>query len=323
MRQVTAILGVVLIAAAAASAGTTFTWNGSVSSNWENEDNWTPSPTPNPLRWPGENGDIDDDIAVVRFEFGMTNMPVKHAGTNITIAKLQILYNTTQQHGATVRIDRRDQEQNHVIFIMDGDGLTVESDCLLSIGNSGDDPEAEVQLHGGGNIVLDGIIEFAGSNSALELYGVDKTYVTTGSGSIRGTEVGHIPAGDQTVLVLGPGNAINGSVKIYAPLVNHGLVDTDIPGVANYGDTIILYCEPKVGSGTWAVNGGGSGQGQQNTMIVLTPVAGTGNLVVGANGFLVVRRHFSLYGTLTQLGSISVDPDIMFDVGVFDAEGCP
>lgn len=303
---------------AVASAGTTFTWTGDVSMNWKLSDNWLPD-----TAWPGQNA--DDDIVIVRFQFGMVNMPEKPTGGTTTIAKLDILYNSGLGQGATVTVMPAGPWIFNAIKITERDGLTVETDCQLILGGQAEGNDyAEVLLAGGGNITLDGVIEFAGAVSELELTSTnEQTSVIIGSGSIRGTELGAINGSD--VLVLGPDNAINGSVDIFVPLVNHGEVDPDIPGVTNYGDTITLYCEPKVGPGLWSISGSGSGQGEQNTMVIYAPVAGTGNLVVGANSVMDVHRHFSLYGTYI-VGSgalIRVDQHIMFDVGRFAPEACP
>jgi len=133
------------------------------------------------------------------------------------------------------------------------------------------------------------------------------------------TAAGNITSGGETVLVLGPDNAIYGSVDIWGPLVNHGLVDTNHPTLN--GRTIVLYCDPKVGAGDWKVTGGSVQN--PNTMEIYAPVAGTGDLEVGANGLLIVHRHFSLYGTATIAGTVNVDQDVMFDVGVFAPVDCP
>ena len=118
-----------------------------------------------------------------------------------------------------------------------------------------------------------------------------------------------------------PNNAIDGSFNISSPLVNHGVVDPWHP--TTDGHTMTLQCEPKVGAGDWKVTGGTSGS--PNTMVIDTPIAGAGDLVVGSNGVLEVHRHFSLYGnaTISALATINVDREIMFDVGVFAMVGCP
>ncbi len=303
--------GAVVPPPAAMADQTTFTWNGSQNNDvWENVDNWDANPTPSTPRWPGEESQgenpILDDIVIV--EWIATNLndrwPVKGAG-DIIIAELHV--RNVPQHPASATLPGSSSE-NHVIYVTDRDGLTVETGCTLTIGGGGTYPNAEVQLYGGGNIALGGTLEFAGAGSQLELSGIDNTYVTSGNGAIVGDAAGWITAPDTTVLVLGPDNGIYGDVTITAPLVNHGIVDTD-------GGTINLWCEPKIGPGLWVVDGG--------IMNVWAPVAGTGNLVV--DGTLNVHRHFSLYGSLTQgVGAvIDVDTNIMFDVGVFAAEGCP
>ncbi len=324
MQRITVMLAVLpvvaLLAAPASADQTTFTWTrGGGTDNWEDASNWFADPQPNPLRWPGE-GAFVDDIVIVRWEFGMgddVEVVKPNGDASITIAELRILYNQTFNKWASVTIAPRGGDQFHEIEVTARDGLTVEEDCVLTIGGSDANPNATLRLSGGGDIMLDGTILLNGADdgdqSALQFNpspgNSDETYVTRGCGAIGAPEPGWITSGgDQVVLVLGPGNTIYGDVILALPLVNQGLVET-------YGGTLKLVCEPKIGPGDWSVTGG--------TMEVLAPVAGTGDLLVA--GDLNLHRHFSLYGNLTQVGGsvITIDQDVMFDVGEFDATGCP
>jgi len=181
--------------------------------------------------------------------------------------------------------------------------------------------------HAARDHLLAGVIEAVSSQlnkePILTFGGADMTHVLTGRGGFRGTGAGVMTG--EAVLVLGVNNAIEGNMDISLPLVNNGLVTTDIPGVDNFADTIHLWCEPVIGAGDWQATGGGSGDGQRNWLVVDTPLAGSGDLVVGEYGGLKVHRHLTLSGTLTveRRARIEVDKEVMFDVDRFVPENCP
>lgn len=157
------------------------------------------------------------------------------------------------------------------------------------------------------------VIQFAG------------TTVTSGCGYIYGRDRLYLrrPVGDRnTVLVLGPDNGLHGGLRIDLALVNRGVVDPTDPEDANGTHWMQLYCQPKVGPGDWRITAGGTGT---NTMVIDTPIVGTGNLVLGSSAILNVNAHVSLYGTMTAGPGcyITVGKGIMFDVDRFPLADCP
>lgn len=144
----------------------------------------------------------------------------------------------------------------------------------------------------------------------------------TGSGSIIGSGSGNITAPDDVVLVLGTGNRIYGNVNLYGPIINNGVIDPGIPGGGG-GNTLTLYCEPKLGAGNRMVTS--SQQGQANRMIIWAPVSGSGNLVMDPYGILEVHRHFWLTGQFSMYSGaqVQVDKEVVFEVSRFSPAGCP
>ena len=109
-------------------------------------------------------------------------------------------------------------------------------------------------------------------------------------------------------------------------LVNHGLVDPNNPD-GGTGDTITLTCDPKIGDGDWQVTCTDCDEDEEkNTMIIKTPIVGTGDLVVGHHGLLQVKRLLSLHGHFEMSGTkakIEVDKNVLFDVDRFSSTSCP
>jgi len=60
-------------------------------------------------------------------------------------------------------------------------------------------------------------------------------------------------------------------------------------------------------------------------MEVWTPIAGSGGLTVNNGGVLLVHRSIVLYGdlSLSALGQVSIDAEVLFDVGGRDPAACP
>jgi len=310
-----ALCGAALLAATVHAQPAVFTWNGSQSSSWKNKYNWN---RPQGVeRWPGENTQITDDEVIIAYININTPMPQLDNGGNIKIGKLEIQYDT--QPATLTLVDPGDPLYN-ALTVTKRDALTVQANCQLILGQ-----DCFLLLDGGGDIALDGVVRFDGPNAKFELLGAgyDYTYVTTGSGSFRGTGAGVMTG--EAILVLGVNNAIEGNMDVSLPLVNNGLVTTDIPGVDNFADTIHLWCEPMIGAGDWEATGGGSGDGQRNWLVVDTLIAGSGDLVVGEYGGVQVHRHLTLSGTLTveRRARIEVDKEVMFDVDRFVPENCP
>jgi len=120
--------------------------------------------------------------------------------------------------------------------------------------------------------------------------------------------------------VLGPGNQINGEVRLYSQTVNHGVIDPYYDG-SDGGQLMSLYCQPKLGSGLWSVTGGSQ---DDNTLEVWTPIAGSGGLTLNGGGLLLVHRSIVLYGNLSLSGGqASIDAEVLFDVGSRDPADCP
>lgn len=109
-------------------------------------------------------------------------------------------------------------------------------------------------------------------------------------------------------------------MSLFSQTVNYGAIDPQIPNGAG-GHIMFLHCEPKLGPGQWSVTGGTL---YENTMEVWTPVAGSGGLTVASGGVLHVHRAMVLYGSSSVSGgSVTVDAEVLFDVGGLDPEGCP
>ncbi len=227
-------------------------------------------------------------------------------------------------------------DTNRRLTIEGRDGLTVQDSATLRVGQ-----KCWLILQGGGTIVLDGTIKGVGgvppdSEGTVVFKPNDNyptsshTYITTGSGMFLGATGLRLfpPVGSAIeTLVLGPDNAIHGTVLITIPLINHGLVDPNNPIDGGTGDTITLECDPKIGDGDWKVTCDDCDEDdEKNTMVILTPVVGTGDLTVGHHGLLQVKRLFSLHGDFSISGvkaKIEVDPGVPFDMDRFPSQACP
>ena len=170
---------------------------------------------------------------------------------------------------------------------------------------------------------LDGLIQTGAGHGSI-LLSDHKTYVTRGSGSIRGIGTGRTLADviqiTGGVLILGPDNEINGQVRLLPLTVNYGAID---PGYTNSagGHLMRLTCEPKLGPGEWGVTGGSV---NNNIVEVWAPIAGSGGLTLNGGGFLLMHRSMVLYGSLVANGgSVSIDPEVLFDVGGLSPTDCP
>jgi|GEM_PF-1211066 len=218
---------------------------------------------------------------------------------------------------------------NKKLTIGGRDGLTVQAGGVLRIGS-----DSNLFLDGGGVISLDGRIDGvgAGNHGSTVSFQYSHTYITTGNGVFLGSNSVkplRLFSGKADTLVLGPGNAIHGTVDITVALINRGVVDPNdvISDEENINNTIRLLCETKIGDGDWQVTCTDCDENDEwNTMEVLTSVVGTGDLVVGHHGVLKVKRLFSLHGQFEMSGTkakIEVDKNVLFDVDRFSSLSCP
>lgn len=133
----------------------------------------------------------------------------------------------------------------------------------------------------------------------------------------------------EATLILGPDNTIAGTVRVNAALVNHGLVDPNNTTDQTVNHKIRLTCEPKVGPGDWQAtcdDCDDEEEDENNILSVEAMVVGTGDLTVGTQGVLNVKRHMSLHGDFEIAGKwakIQIDPHIIFDVDRFTSDLCP
>ncbi|RJP33201.1 MAG: hypothetical protein C4547_12840 [Phycisphaerales bacterium] len=312
------ILAVLLVSAAASGSGTDYTWTGAEdSTTWKEPGNWLPL---DDSGWPGQD---PADTATVPHIQGDAYYPLVPLDT-IELAALTLTYD--QYGGSQVNFEPSTSSRSALI-VTGRDGLVVGQSCTITIAKA-----RSLQLSGGGQYVIDGVID-GGSTALLAephlVFGGsgtdDTTHVLAGTGSIRGSAaLVLLPYSADNVVVLGYDNAIYGSVKVGVALVNHGVVDATIPGSQNGGHVLRLYCQPKVGDGDWKITGN-ENFSSDDVLLVDTPVAGSGKVIVGQHGILDVNVHFSVYGTMTMEpnATIVVAPGVMFDVDRFQKTGCP
>ncbi len=290
-----------------------FTWNGSEGPEWDVADNWTPN-----ARVPG-SGDRAYIPSVA------DNYPVIN-GNHVTVCELEL--EKTGNSNPTLTIAEHASTSNAIV-VTGRNGLSVGAECEIHIAKAG-----ILSLGAPGTVLLDGNIVFVDSNGPIGppsfLLPTGATMLT-GDGYILGADDANnyafIGGGNNhdNWLVVGPNNALYGSLWIAAGVVNNGLIDPNGQDSPTYGRTLYLTCTPKIGSGRWEVTGGAlvEEQPRLNTLLIDVPVATSGSVKIGSYGVLDIRNHFTVMGKFEMDGNgkYSVAQNILFDAHRF-AKAC-
>ncbi|MCG3130593.1 MAG: hypothetical protein FLDDKLPJ_01358 [Phycisphaerae bacterium] len=290
-----------------------YTWIGE-NTNWHDVDNWGPNQNHIPT--------TGDAVYIPSVD---SNLYPVITSNSVEICALELDKSDPEGSAPTVTVDEHASTYN-TLTVTGRNGLVVGANCAIRLMKHGG-----LILEAAGTVELDGRIVFA--DSAVQ----QRPFLTlpagatmlTGSGMILGRdddsgdeeEFGLILGDGQheSWLVVGPNNGLHGSLWIDVGLVNNGVVDPNAQDAPTYGRRVYLYCLPKIGSGRWDVTGGASGENQENKLIVLAPVAGTGSLKVGAYGLLDIQNHMTGFKKLELEGNAqySVLQNVLFDVNRF------
>lgn len=265
--------------------------------------------------------------------------PIVNIGDQTPLVVKSVTLQVVNGHYPTLTLPEPAQgSSGRSLYITDGASVSLDAGttvwldtgCDLTLG--GDGYLTTIRLEG--DIVFKDVGTGGGEGSpGIRLAPKDDNssavFVTYGSGRIRGEISGEITPGSipgnnppdpsRIVLVLGEGNAIYGSIESNVLLVNNGVVDPYEPVTGTPGRTLTLWCEPKGGSGLWSVTGGASGSGNENTMIIRSNLTGTGDILIGEYGKLIVKRNVSVLGTfeMREHADILIDKDVLFEAHRF------
>jgi len=280
---------VAFASASVALAGETYTWDGSSSTAWTTAANWSG----------GTFATYPDDAGDKAIITNQTNDPVVNANIEVGIVDIQSGQVTIPDGGSSFR----------TLTIDNTNGLSVAAGAFVYL-----EYDAKLILEGGGDLVLNGNIEFVnvGSRTADPvLHLLEATAIPdSGSGDINAAIKAVITADDaDSVLVLGAGHDVNGTFDIEAPLVNNGRLLVD-----GTDEKIHLKTYAKTGNGDYEITGSGA------IIEVDVPVSGgAGSGLTMSTGTLDVDYYFILCGELDMTGGvINVDANAMFEMS-----GCP
>lgn len=311
-----------LILTTASKAQTAFTWTGGTDTDWDDQTNWSPSNQ----GYPGQS--VDDDTVTIP---STTTQPTLNV--SVTIRKLTMADSGTDPfltlNGGDLTIE---SVESTSLIVGANCTILIKKDHVMEINLDGDTDPPAIDT---GHIELNGEIllgrDSDGGSDRPELRFGAGVYYTTGTGKIVGKISGDHPGilqgspavGDSwpVMLVLGPGNSLEGGLEVAIGLLNNGLVSTkifnddeDLPDPSY----LILTCQPKGGAGDWIAEGriGASGN-----FVVATNLNGTGDITVEEYGHLSVERHMTLLGQFLMTGvssGMSVLAKTVFDVNRFE-----
>lgn len=166
---------------------------------------------------------------------------------------------------------------------------------------------AQLWFQASGAINLEGLLEIDCAGDCTSEYptiwlrgdNVPVVITTFGGGYMKSRTgarcviIGNTPS---DVFCLGQGNEMQGRFDIPITFVAAGNARTKVDPQAEAGNTINLYCYPKIINypGEWTVDGGASGSGNEAKIVVNTMVSGTAKFKVDDYGLLAINRHFTL-----------------------------
>jgi len=296
------LIGIILIVGLAvgcmapvAQAERVFQWNGSVSTAWNVNANWTLQ-SGSPQGYPVNA----TDTAII---VGATNNPAFDLSA-LEVGKVFI------QSGGILTV-QGSGGSTATLTIDNANGLGVGATGTLNIQKGG-----AVVVEAGGRLPLDGNINFvdAGTGDPPRLEISQTTVIpdaTSDSGDIIGGAAGGVIAGTDAgaTLILGENHDITGKLDIQVALVNNGRIIAD----ANLED-ITLSTYAKTGSGDYVISHSGA------TLIVDAPVSGSsGSDLTIEDGTMELNYFFISCGDLfMEGGSIVLGANSMFEMS-----GCP